>query len=760
LPTQIDNLAAGVRNANGLPVNARRFMRQTFVPVGGLEVYARWMPYNTITFDPNGGGFHATHAMWNTPGMMNQRRLPTGWTMANMETLWGGVADHGAPIGNMHWMHNRNAASGVHGQMVLPGPGHTFMHWATEPDGSGVLWMQTNVMPAQDITLYAQWAATVSFNNNHSTINPSYPNTVATRNIMLGRSFSDNHAHSNARYEPPTHPMQRIPGLVNNFAMHTEAWPTLFAGGDRAFMGWNSQASGGGYWFDHNTVINGPVTYFAIWGETLSFLPGAAPADSILEQYRTMGTTIGQALGEDMPPDPTWYGQVFRGWQTIEGGSFDEDTIVPGAMTLIALWNTVVTFNNHGHGPAVSAVDPHPVGEPVGTLRWPGSITRSNWSWSGWENATGQTFTANTPILSRVELHARWDANITWALNSAQAVWAATGAEPARVIRENGTIGAMTVQPPTRPNYSLTGWNSMPDGSGVSFAPGMTVPSTGHTTFYAQWGPAGHNLTLRLVDQTGLTGGVRGGQVYVTPPGLPTGLLTTNNQSVLAQIGAHIYVTVSYSGLPALNREWFRADIALRNGAGAIIPPPASMAAAFADIFGDGTAPAPPASVTLQPFPMPTHDLVVYITFSPRDRWGLVVDDLHFGQHPARIISTTPMTLQTAFSTLNAPGATNPANVNVQVFNGTGGNWTLEVYASAPVSGSDDFARMLVVNGDTIFGDTNSAQVSSGNGATILQTINWLSLDYGGVAVLISTNSLNLIGSQQAVLNWNLIAVP
>jgi len=47
-----------------------------------------------------------------------------------------------------------------------------------------------------------------------------------------------------------------------------------------------------------------------------------------------------------------------------------------------------------------------------------------------------------------------------------------------------------------------------------------------------------------------------------------------------------------------------------------------------------------------------------------------------------------------------------------------------------------------------------------GSGATVLQTINWVNLNHGGVSVLISPSSLDLIGTQQAILNWELAAVP
>lgn len=47
---------------------------------------------------------------------------------------------------------------------------------------------------------------------------------------------------------------------------------------------------------------------------------------------------------------------------------------------------------------------------------------------------------------------------------------------------------------PARKNYMFLGWNSKPDGSGITYHPGSQTPVfTKDHTLYAQWAPLGLN---------------------------------------------------------------------------------------------------------------------------------------------------------------------------------------------------------------------------------------------------------------------------
>jgi len=286
----------------------------------------------------------------------------------------------------------------------------------------------------------------------------------------------------------------------------------------------------------------------------------------------------------------------------------------------------------------------------------------------------------------------------------------------------------------------------------------------GNKTYYARWRMTAVELELRIVNTTG---NAAIGTVAVTSPNPtappPTQTITNHGDTkdVLVDNNVDIAVTLAAN----INRDWFRVDIEFRNTAGTVIAPPAPLTAAnVADIFGTGAPSATPLTQT-RTFEMPGNDIVVYVRFTPRDAKGFTLNgaNVFYGVHPARLTSSLPITLQQAF-TNNAAlggGVTNPAGVSITVFHhGVGANWELTVESSGPIIGSDEFARMLVVGAQDIFG--TSTLVSSGAPSAQPQTINWNSLASGGVAVVISPASLALTqaGTQTAVLTWTLETVP
>ena len=62
---------------------------------------------------------------------------------------------------------------------------------------------------------------------------------------------------------------------------------------------------------------------------------------------------------------------------------------------------------------------------------------------------------------------------------------------PSTVTGGGGSSAAVSTTEPTRDGYTFTGWNTVADGSGTSYAGGntYTLPNSGTDTLYAQWQP-------------------------------------------------------------------------------------------------------------------------------------------------------------------------------------------------------------------------------------------------------------------------------
>lgn len=64
-------------------------------------------------------------------------------------------------------------------------------------------------------------------------------------------------------------------------------------------------------------------------------------------------------------------------------------------------------------------------------------------------------------------------------------------------IKSNGEVNVI------RPGYTFTGWNTEPDGSGISYAAGSTIDIKGDVTLYAQWDPITFDVSYEANGGTG-----------------------------------------------------------------------------------------------------------------------------------------------------------------------------------------------------------------------------------------------------------------
>ena len=166
------------------------------------------------------------------------------------------------------------------------------------------------------------------------------------------------------------------------------------------------------------------------------------------------------------------------------GGSYTANASV----TLYAQWKaltyTISYDANGGSGApssqtktygvdiALSSVKPTKTGHTF--LYWNTSASGSGSTYN-----PGDTYTAN----ANLTLYAIWE------LNSYTITFDANGGEgaPENQIKYYGVDLTISSSVPTKEGFKFTGWNTLIDGTGISFSPGETFTLNANTTLYAQW---------------------------------------------------------------------------------------------------------------------------------------------------------------------------------------------------------------------------------------------------------------------------------
>ena len=299
-------------------------------------------------------------------------------------------------------------------------------------------------------------------------------------------------------------------------------------------------------------------------------------------------------------------------------------------------------------------------------------------------------------------------------------------------------VNGFGIPTPTRTGgWSFTGWNTAANGSGTNVLPTDVINAA--TTLYAQWSQGTVQLTLNIVNTTGIPDAQIGTASVSAAGGTPA---TTNTHAATMQVPINGNVTISGAVSTTItNHTWYQVDVRIQHGATDVT---------FADI---GTNPLPG---THNPMPMPSANVTVTVTFRVRCGWALDISDIHYGMHAAQLAGPT---LTLAQARLNSAAATDPATVPVRVRNGDNAtSWRLEVRSET--QGGSGFAQMLVVNDQPIF-ETDRPIVAT-NSATGVVEIPWNNLAGSGIGVQIGPSSVAMAngGSQTATLTWTIVSGP
>ncbi len=360
--------------------------------------------------------------------------------------------------------------------------GYTFSGWNTATDGSGTNYAVSSslTMPAANVTLYAKWIPvgfTVTYNDNGST-SGSVP--------VDGTAYS------------------------SGASVNTLSNSGTLAKTNYTFAGWNTAADGSGTTYTAPQTgaftIATNTTLYAKWtpnNYTVTFdgnsqTSGSASPTSVSGNYNTNVTlaTVGTLIKTSF---------TFSGWNTQTDGLGTDYAAglttynITANITLYAKWiaagTYTVTYNgntNTGGSAPTDGSSPYTSGSSV-TVLSAGSLTKTGYTFAGWNTAADGSGTdravASTfsmPAANTI-LYAKWTVNtytVTFNTNSG------TGSPNISSVsgNYNTNVTLATAGTLSKTGYTFAGWNTAVDGSGTTYAAGLTTYNvTADVTLYAQW---------------------------------------------------------------------------------------------------------------------------------------------------------------------------------------------------------------------------------------------------------------------------------
>ncbi|MCL2128371.1 MAG: InlB B-repeat-containing protein, partial [Treponema sp.] len=412
-------------NTNAAGTGTNYSAGASYTPAGNVTLYAKWdpVPQYTVTFDANGAGGSPpapltvnagsgitlpgqgglsvsgfTFGGWNTnaAGTGTNYSAGSSYTPAGNVTLyakWDAVLQYTVTFdangagGSTPAPQTVTAGSSVMlpGQGGLSMSGYNFNGWNTNAAGTGTNYSAgSSYTPPGNVTLYARWTSTVTFDANGGGGSPPAPQTVnAGSGITL-----------------PGQGGLSITGFT--------------------FGGWNTNAAGTGTNYSAGALytLAGNITLYAKWDAvpqyTVSFnINGAAgTTPAALTQYEGASVTLPGGGGFSRP------GYSFSGWNTNTLGSgtnygAGSSYTVNADITLYARWviNYTVTFNING----ATGSTPAPVTAAAGSLvTLPGNsgFSMDDYIFAGWNtepDGSGWQVSSPMPVIISMTLYAMWE---------------------------------------------------------------------------------------------------------------------------------------------------------------------------------------------------------------------------------------------------------------------------------------------------------------------------------------------------------------
>ena len=303
------------------------------------------------------------------------------------------------------------------------------------------------------------------------------------------------------------------------------------------FVGWNTSPTGVGTSYLPASTITPIVDtpLYAQWASvtryTITYNANGAtsgvPVPALTDVDQTI--VLDNNSGNMVRP-----GYRFDGWALNSAGT---GTIYAGGsrytatadVTLYAKWTALpaftISFSGNGNtgGTAPSSLTNV---YSTTTLPFAGTLVKTGFSFAGWNtaaNGLGTQFAGGETLTpqANLTLYAQWTANTVYTLTY-DANNATSGTVPA-LAKASSTYVVIDSNSGQlfRTGYVFSGWNTAPDGSGITYIGGNNYLLNADVTFYALWTVANHTVSFNGNGSTSGTApaAITGVSVSTTLPG-------------------------------------------------------------------------------------------------------------------------------------------------------------------------------------------------------------------------------------------------
>ena len=369
------------------------------MPASNVTVTANWYGTHRVVFDGN-GGLIGSSATFSTD-------IDTGSTLGSVIPTDPSLA------------------------------AYVFMGWYSAAGSAGGTHYTATTVITSNITAYARWGHTITFEYLDSMTSDLQINVVAGQ--ALGSS------------NMPVSPNRT--GYV--------------------FMGWYSTATGG-VAFDPSSAVNSHRTVYAQWGRTVTVIGSLAGVQSGAGNYR-VGDTVTIDAGVNV-------GFIFDSWSVTMGtlilsnpaNSTTSFVMPDDNLTIAAHWDGLYRVVVQDSSAGTTGAGSYLAGATV-TIR---AGTKTGYSFAGWSTnqaflVLGNPYSATTSFTmpaTDIEATAHWDALFLVTVLSS---YAGAGSSGAGSYAEHSLV---TIDAGTRTGYRFGGW-TVAQGSAILANPSLVITS-------------------------------------------------------------------------------------------------------------------------------------------------------------------------------------------------------------------------------------------------------------------------------------------
>ena len=244
--------------------------------------------------------------------------------------------------------------------------------------------------------------------------------------------------------------------------------------GGYTFKGWNTKADGTGETVTAETVVTDDMEVYAVFEQNPAPIEEVRVVFDVDGQKNEMKVVKGEAIGSNLPADPTKEGYTFKGWNTKADGTGETvtaETVVTDEMEVYAVFEqnpapieeVRVIFDVDGVKSEVKVVK----GEAIGS-NLPVAPGKDGYTFKGWNtkaDGTGEAVTAETVVTDEMEVYAVFEQNPA-PIEEVKVVIDVDGVKSEVKVIKGEAIGSNLPADPTKEGYTFKGWNTKADGTG------------------------------------------------------------------------------------------------------------------------------------------------------------------------------------------------------------------------------------------------------------------------------------------------------